>query len=48
MAETANYGLYVSSDDQTKFKTWREKVAGEIDSNMTKIDAALKDRKSVV
>lgn len=42
MAETVNYGLYVSSDEQTKFLEWREKIAGETDSNMKKIDAALK------
>lgn len=42
MAETAHYKLYINSDEKLKFKTFREEVAGETDSNMTKIDAALK------
>lgn len=41
MAETINYNLYVESNDQVKFREWREKVAGENDSNMVKIDNAL-------
>ena len=42
MSETAHYKLYTSSDDTTKFKEFREKLAGDTDSNMTKIDSALK------
>lgn len=41
MAETEHYGLYVTDDDTTPFKSWREQVNGTADSNMTKIDAAL-------
>ena len=44
MSETPNYGLYVTSDEKTKFKDWREKVAGENNSNMAKIDAALSEK----
>ena len=44
MSETSNYGLYVTSDEKTKFKDWREKVAGENNSNMAKIDAALSEK----
>lgn len=42
MAETLNYKLYITDDDQTKFKVWRENLAGETNSNMIKIDNALK------
>lgn len=41
MAETMNYHLYVEDDDQTLFKSWRQKMNGTQDSNMTKIDTAL-------
>ena len=49
MSETANYQLYVTDDDTTAFKDWREKINGPEDSNMTKIDTALagKAEKSV-
>lgn len=38
---TVNYDLYTNSDDKTKFKEWREKIAGDTDSNMTRIDNVL-------
>lgn len=41
MAETANYGLYLTDSASEKFKDWREKMGGQNDSNMQKIDAAL-------
>lgn len=41
MNQTSNYGLYVTDDSTTKFKEWREKMASEANSNMTKIDIAL-------
>lgn len=44
MGETTNYQLYVTDDDTTKFKDWREKLNGTTDSNMVKIDAALADK----
>ena len=44
MAETANYGLYVSDDRTELFKDWSEKINGETNSNMTKIDEALGEK----
>ena len=41
MAETTNYQLYITDDDETLFKDWREQINGTVNSNMTKIDAAL-------
>lgn len=41
MSETANYGLYLTSDSSERFLDWREKMNGTEDSNMMKIDAAL-------
>lgn len=41
MAETVNYHLYISSNEMSNFKDWREQVAGETGSNMVKIDAEL-------
>ena len=41
MAETTNYKLYLTDSDAIKFLEWREKLCGQTDSNMTKIDAAL-------
>lgn len=41
MSKTPNYGLYVTDDASTRFKDWREQMASEEDSNMTKIDTAL-------
>lgn len=42
MAQTSNYGLYVvgASEDPT-VRDWVNKISGESDSNMTKIDEAL-------
>lgn len=48
MSETANYGLYLEDNDQTKFKVWREKINGTIDSNMMKIDAALNSHDTAI
>ncbi len=44
MNQTSNYGLYVTDDSTTKFKEWREKMASEANSNMTKIDTALSEK----
>lgn len=41
MSETANYQLYLTDDDSTLFKEWREKINGTDNSNMVKIDTAL-------
>lgn len=41
MAETNNYGLYLTDNDQESFISWREKINGQTDSNMIKIDSAL-------
>lgn len=42
MAETTNYGLYVTEElDDPTFKMWREKMADANDSNMVKIDQAI-------
>lgn len=46
--QTSNYGLYVTDDSTTKFKEWREKMASEANSNMTKIDTAFRRKLSVV
>ena len=44
MAETSNYGLYITeAADNPTFKDWREKMAAAGDSNMEKIDEALKE-----
>ncbi len=42
MAETTNYGLYVTDDSSTPFLTWRQQMNATTNSNMTKIDSALK------
>lgn len=42
MAETTNYGLFVTDDSTLPFLTWRQKLDSESNSNMTKIDMALK------
>lgn len=44
MAETANYSLYISDDRSERFLDWSQKINGEADSNMTKIDAALGEK----
>lgn len=44
MSETKNYGLYLEGNDKTRFKDWRERMNGEVNSNMMKIDAALGEK----
>lgn len=44
MAETANYGLYVTDKDTDRFIDWRKRINGETDSNMVKIDEALQGK----
>ena len=44
MSETTNYGLYIESGNTAKFADWREKMNGEGDSNMVKIDTALSQK----
>lgn len=41
MSETKNYGLYLEGDPTTKFKEWREKLNGLVNSNMEMIDNIL-------
>lgn len=42
MAETKNYGLYVTNTvDDPSFKSWRNGIAASTDGNMVKIDEAL-------
>lgn len=44
MAQTPNYGLYLSDDASELFLKWREQLCGPNESNMTKIDQALSDK----
>ena len=44
MAETEHYGLYISDDRSESFLGWSQKINGETDSNMTKIDGALAEK----
>lgn len=44
MSETKNYNLALTTDDQTKFKEWRETINGNSNSNMEKIDTALGEK----
>lgn len=39
---TANYNLFVTDDNSTLFSVWIANMAATADSNMTKIDVALK------
>lgn len=48
MAQTSNYKLYVTDNDQEKFLTWRENMASTTDSNMTKIDNILGEHASKI
>mgnify|MGYP006865370754 CR=1 FL=1 len=41
MAETANYRLYLTDSSSERFIDWREKISGQNDSNMQKIDTVL-------
>lgn len=43
MANTEKYNLYITDDGNETFQNWRRKIAGLTDSNMIKIDAALKE-----
>lgn len=44
MSETENYKLYITDEETEKFKDWRQKMNGTVDSNMHKIDAALSEK----
>lgn len=44
MSFTPEYELFLTDDDQMFFKDWREQINGLEDSNMTKIDAALREK----
>lgn len=44
MSETANYGLQLTDSDQETFLNWREKLNGQNNSNMQKIDKALGEK----
>lgn len=41
MSKTKNYNLYLEGDATTKFKEWREKLNGLVNSNMEIIDEVL-------
>lgn len=41
MSETRNYKLYVTDDSSERFLNVRERIYGEADSNMVKIDTIL-------
>lgn len=41
MANTANYGLYLTESSSESFLSWRNKINGREDSNMVKIDTIL-------
>ena len=43
MSNTPNYDLYLTDNDDISFLEWRKKINGTEDSNMMKIDAALKE-----
>ena len=43
MSETTNYHLFLCDEDTKSFKEWREEINGSDVSNMTKIDAAVKE-----
>lgn len=44
MGTTSNYGLYVTDDAQEKVKELLEKMSNTTDSNMVKIDTALREK----
>ena len=48
MSETANYGLQLTDSDQETFLEWREKLNGQNNSNMQKIDKALGEKRITV
>ncbi len=44
MSQTKNYGFHLEGDNTTKFKEWREKLNGLVNSNMTMIDDILAEK----
>jgi len=44
LSETTNYNLFLTDNDSMKFITWRNKINGQTDSNMIKIDTALGEK----
>lgn len=48
MANTPNYNLYVTSGNTDTFADWRAQIAGETNSNMTKIDTALAGKQASI
>ena len=44
MSFTPEYDLFLTDDDHMFFRDWREQINGQEDSNMTKIDAALREK----
>lgn len=44
MSETANYHLYVEDDNSARFLDWRRRMNASSDSNITKIDAILREK----
>lgn len=44
MGQTKNYGYYLEGDDTAKFKEWREKLNGLVNSNMEMIDDVLAEK----
>ncbi len=47
IANTTNYGLYVTDDNTETFQSWREAMNGTTNSNMTKIDNVLAARTKI-
>ena len=44
MSAKKNYGFYLEGDDTAKFKEWREKLNGLVNSNMEMIDEVLAEK----
>lgn len=47
IAQTTNYGLYVTDDVTETFQSWREGMNATSDSNMTKIDSIIANRTKI-
>ena len=47
IANTTNYGLYVTDDNTETFQSWREAMNSTTNSNMTKIDSILAARTKI-
>ena len=47
IANTTNYGLYVTDDNTETFQSWREAMNATTNSNMTKIDSILAARTKI-